>query len=34
MSDNCHVKCGRSMVVQGRMHGNGDMVESLDHCLL
>ncbi len=34
MSDNCHVRCWRGMVVWGRMRGNRDMMESPDDCLL
>ena len=33
VSDNSHMRCRMGMVVWGRMCGNMDMGESLDHCL-
>ncbi len=32
VSDNSHVRCGRSMVVWGRMCGNRDMYHCFDVC--
>ena len=34
VSDNSHGRCGWDKVVMGRMYGNRDVGESLDHCLL